>query len=72
MNIKPNSEPNQPMTPLEGYQMNTTASDFMTDLEVDIYLSCVNLARDINEELMSIDEMLDIALFDIHLEYADD
>ena len=45
-------------------------SDFMTDLEVDIYLSCVDLARDVNEELMSIDEMLDIALFDIWLEYV--
>ena len=52
--------------------MNTTASDFMTDLEVDIYLSCVNLARDINEEISSIDEMLDISLFDIWLEYADE
>lgn len=47
-------------------------NDFMTDLEVDIYLSCVNLARDINERLESIDEMLDIALFDIFLEYVDD
>jgi len=47
-------------------------NDFMTDLEVDIYLSCVNLARDINEELASIDEMLDIALFDILLEYVHD
>ena len=47
-------------------------SDFMTDLEVDIYLACVDLARDVNEELMSIDEMLDIAFFDIYLEYAHD
>jgi len=47
-------------------------NDFMTDLEVDIYLSCVNLAKDINEELNSIDEMLDIALFDIFLEYVHD
>lgn len=47
-------------------------SDFMTDLEVDIYLDCVNLARDVNEELMGIDEMLDIALFDIFLEYVND
>lgn len=45
-------------------------SDFMTDLDVDIYLACVDLARDINEELMSIDEMLDINLFDIYLEYV--
>jgi hypothetical protein len=45
-------------------------SDFMTDLEVDIYLGCVNLARDINEEIMNIDEMLDISLFDIWLEYV--
>lgn len=45
-------------------------SDFMTDLEVDIYLSCVNLARDVNEELMVIDEMLDISLFNIWLEYV--
>ena len=44
-------------------------NDFMTDLEVDIYLGCVNLARDINEELESIDEMLDIALFDIFLDF---
>jgi|DEB0MinimDraft_10_1074344.scaffolds.fasta_scaffold103322_3 hypothetical protein len=49
---------------------NMMQSDFMTDLEVDIYLSCVNLARDINEELDSIDEMLDISLFDIWLEYV--
>lgn len=51
---------------------NMMQNDFMTDLEVDIYLSCVNLARDINEELESIDEMLDIALFDILLEYVHD
>lgn len=55
------------MTPLEGYKMTR---DFMTDLEVDIYLGCVNLARDIDEELMNIDEMLDISLFDIWLEYV--
>ena len=51
---------------------NMMQNDFMTDLEVDIYLSCVNVARDINEELNSIDEMLDIALFDILLEYVHD
>ena len=45
-------------------------SDFMTDLEVDIYLGCVSLARDVNEEIMNIDEMLDISLFDIWLEYV--
>ena len=49
-----------------------TQSDFMTDLEVDIYLSCVNLARDINDELLGIDEMLDITFFDMYLEYCDD
>ena len=46
-------------------------SDFMTDLEVDIYLGCGNLARDIKQELRDIDEMLDIALFDIYLEYVE-
>jgi len=45
-------------------------SEFMTDLEVDIYLGCVNLARDINADLLDIDEMLDISLFDIWLEYV--
>ena len=45
-------------------------SEFMTDLDGDIYLGCGNLARDINADLLDIDEMLDISLFDIWLEYV--